>query len=131
MAQILKANLKAIGLELEIVQFPTGDIIFQKLATEGHLFDIGRIAFGVGDHTILNSIFHGGTIGQPGNGNWSYFNSTKYTVCSTGHRGSAATSATAPTASWTSGCRETRHPRFPSRSRTRSPSSPREPAVSS
>lgn len=77
MAQILRANLKAIGLELEIVQFPSGPLIFEKLATERHLFDIGRIAWG-SNQTLLNHIFHGRTIGQPDSGNYSYFNSTKY-----------------------------------------------------
>jgi len=77
-AQVLQRNLKAIGLDLEIVTFP-GTLIFEKLATEGHLFDIGRIAFGHSvDPSWFSGIFDGRTIGTAGNGNWSYFNSRKY-----------------------------------------------------
>jgi peptide/nickel transport system substrate-binding protein len=46
-AQILKANLKAIGLDLEIKQFPTS-VLFAKLETPGEPYDIGRIRFVVG-----------------------------------------------------------------------------------
>lgn len=77
-AQVLQQSLKAIGIEVEIVQFP-GLLFTDKLATEGHLFDIGRIAFGHGpDPSWFTGIFDGRTIGQSGNSNWSYFNSAKY-----------------------------------------------------
>jgi peptide/nickel transport system substrate-binding protein len=78
-AQILQRNLKAIGLELEIKAFP-GLLLFQKLATVGEPFDIGRVRFisGRPDPSLLNDIFDGRTIGQPGSNNLSHFNSPKY-----------------------------------------------------
>jgi peptide/nickel transport system substrate-binding protein len=78
-AQILQKNLKAIGLTLEIKAFPNF-VLFQKLATRGEPFDIGRIRFFSTrpDPEILNDSFDGRGIGQPDNSNWSYFNSPKY-----------------------------------------------------
>ena len=80
-AQVLQQNLRQIGLELEITKFP-GQLLFEKLATRGEPFDIGRVGFGnlegPLDPSVLNEIFHGGTIGQPDNINLSYFNSPKY-----------------------------------------------------
>jgi ABC-type transport system substrate-binding protein len=76
-AQVLQQNLKAIGLDVEIQQFP-GGTLFPKLNTLGEPFDIGRIAWSADDPSLLNLLFHGRTIGQPGNINWSYFNSPKY-----------------------------------------------------
>jgi ABC-type transport system substrate-binding protein len=76
-AQILQRNLKAIGLELEIKTPPD---LFGKLATPGEPFDLGRVRwFGGGSPSTLNFWFDGRTIGQSGNGNFSYFNSPKYT----------------------------------------------------
>jgi ABC-type transport system substrate-binding protein len=78
-AQILRRNLAAIGLELEIKTFP-GQLLFEKLGTRGEPFDIGRVRWlsSLPDPVILNDIFDGRTIGQPENINWSYFNSAKY-----------------------------------------------------
>jgi len=77
-AQVLQHNLKAIGLEVEIVQFP-GQLLFEKLATDEKFFDIGRIQWGHSpDPSWFSFIFDGRTIGQLGNQNWSYFNSRKY-----------------------------------------------------
>jgi ABC-type transport system substrate-binding protein len=76
--QILKDNLKKIGLEVDIVQFPA-PVLFQKLQTPGEPFDIGWIGWlGISDNFFLNFLFDGRTIGEPGFGNWSYFNSRKY-----------------------------------------------------
>ncbi len=76
MAQVLRDNLKAIGLDVEIKQLPN---LFEKLATPGEGFDIGRFRwFGARDPASLNFMFDGRTIGQPGFGNWSYFDSLKY-----------------------------------------------------
>lgn len=76
--QILQQNLKAIGIELEVVQFP-GLLLFEKLATDGALFDIGRVGFlHSPDPAWISDVFDGRTIGQPGNSNFSYFNSPKY-----------------------------------------------------
>jgi peptide/nickel transport system substrate-binding protein len=78
-AQILKRNLEAIGLDLEVKTFP-GQLLFQKLHTRGEPFDIGRIRFIAPrpDPSFLNDIFDGRTIGRAGSNNLSYFNSSKY-----------------------------------------------------
>ena len=77
-AEILKRNLQAIGLELEVKQFPAG-LILGKLATPGEPWDIGRVLYFVPpDPGYLNSLFDGRTIGQPESANCSSFNSPKY-----------------------------------------------------
>ena len=77
-AQVLQQNLKAIGLAVEIMQFPR-PLIFEKLAGGGKDFDIGRIAWNHSpDPSWFAAIFDGRTIGQAGNLNWSYFNSRTY-----------------------------------------------------
>jgi peptide/nickel transport system substrate-binding protein len=79
-AKILQANLRMIGIDVEIVDFP-GLLIFDKLANGKNEFDIGRIGWGSvtgpTDPSLL-TIFDGRTIGTPGNQNWSYFNSPQY-----------------------------------------------------
>ena len=78
LGQILKRNLKAIGLELEIKQFP-GALRFEKMATPGEPFDLARVSWFVPlDPSYLNDLFDGRTIGQPSFINYSYFNSPKY-----------------------------------------------------
>ncbi len=75
-AQILQQNLKAIGIELEVRSVPA---LFERLATPGEPFDFGRLRlFGRITPTSLHNLFDGRTIGQPGFGNWSYFDSPKY-----------------------------------------------------
>jgi peptide/nickel transport system substrate-binding protein len=77
MAQILQRNLKAIGLELEVKQFPGG--LFDRLGTPGEPFDLGRVRWFVGpDPSYLNALFDGRTIGQADSLNYSYFDSPKY-----------------------------------------------------
>lgn len=76
-AQILERNLRAIGLELETVQFPA-PLLFEKLATDRGGFDIGWIGWGMGGPEAIGGIHDGRTIGQPGNQNWSYFDSPTY-----------------------------------------------------
>ncbi len=54
---------------------------FSKLATVGEPFDIGDVGSsgpGARDPTVLNYLFDGRTIGEPGFGNLSYFDSPKY-----------------------------------------------------
>jgi ABC-type transport system substrate-binding protein len=75
-ARVLQLNLKPIGIDVEIVSFP-GQLIFEKLANGRSEFDIGRVAWGTGNPSILH-IFDGRTIGSPDNINWSYFDSPKY-----------------------------------------------------
>jgi ABC-type transport system substrate-binding protein len=77
-AEILKQNLAAIGIELEIQRFPTA-LLFQKLATPGEPFDIGRVNWsGFVDPGLLGFLFDGRTIGRPNFGNWSYFDSPTF-----------------------------------------------------
>lgn len=76
-AEILKQNLAAIGIELEIQRFPLA-LLFQKLATPGEPFDIGRVSWGFDDPGDFRFLFDGRTIGQPDSGNWSYFDSPTF-----------------------------------------------------
>jgi len=78
-AQVLEQSLKAIGLAVEVVPFPSQQLLYDKLATDSAGFDIGRVQWGHSpDPSWFSSIFDGRTIGQPGNQNYSYFNSPKY-----------------------------------------------------
>jgi ABC-type transport system substrate-binding protein len=75
-AQILRQNLKQIGLEVEVKQFPGS--LFAELSTPGEPFDIGRVRWFSTPTPALLSLFDGRTIGEQGNQDWSYFNSPKY-----------------------------------------------------
>jgi peptide/nickel transport system substrate-binding protein len=56
-AQILQRNLKAIGLELEVRQFPA-TLYFEKLATPGEPFDLARVGFtDLTDPVYLHTLF--------------------------------------------------------------------------
>jgi ABC-type transport system substrate-binding protein len=64
-AQILKQNLKAIGIELDIQAFPV-TLYFQKLSTPGEPWDLARVQSGhYRDPAYLNDLFHGRP-GYPG-----------------------------------------------------------------
>jgi ABC-type transport system substrate-binding protein len=77
-AQVLRQSLARIGIALEVKQFPI-QVLFEKLSTPGEPFDIGRVSWtGLTDAAFLAFLFDGRSIGQPGSGNWSYFNSTKF-----------------------------------------------------
>jgi ABC-type transport system substrate-binding protein len=77
-AQVLQHNLAAIGLEVEIVQFP-GRLLFNRLEAGAKDYDIVRIGFFHSpDPSWFTRLFDGRTIGQPGNWNLSYFNSPAY-----------------------------------------------------
>jgi peptide/nickel transport system substrate-binding protein len=79
--QVLAANLKQIGIDVQIEAFPS-PILFSRLTTPGEPFDIswlGWINFAPPGDTILNWMFDGRTIANaPNFGNLSYFNSPKY-----------------------------------------------------
>ena len=76
-ARILQQNLKAIKIDVEIVAFP-GTLIFDKLKYARDEFDIGRVAWGSGNPSVLH-IFDGRTLASPdSNNNWSYFDSPKF-----------------------------------------------------
>lgn len=78
-AQIVKQDLKRIGLDVEIVSFPPG-IYFDKLANVTEPFDMAWVGWltNAPDPGLLNDLFDGSHIGTPGNANWSYFNSKKW-----------------------------------------------------
>jgi peptide/nickel transport system substrate-binding protein len=74
-AQILRQNLRTIGIRLTVKQFPI-PLLFEKLSRPGERFDIGRISWtGLSDPGFLGFLFDGRSIGDPQSGNWSYFNS--------------------------------------------------------
>ena len=74
-SQILRQNLKKIGIRLVVKQFPI-PLLFEKLSKRGEPFDIGRISWtGLSDPGFLSFLFDGRSIGDPQSGNWSYFNS--------------------------------------------------------
>jgi oligopeptide transport system substrate-binding protein len=77
--QILRQNLRKIGIVVEIRQFP-GALYFDKLYTRGEPFDIacaGWLAL-FPDPDVLNDLFDGKKIGDRSAANNSYFNSPKY-----------------------------------------------------
>lgn len=75
---IVRDSLKKIGLDVEVKVFPF-PVLMNKLSTPGEPFDIGWIGWGgFFDPSLLSFLFDGRTIGKPGFGNWSYFNSPKY-----------------------------------------------------
>jgi peptide/nickel transport system substrate-binding protein len=78
-AQILQRNLKAIGLTLEIKQFPLS-VLFAKLDAGGEPYDIaweGWILDRDPSGTPFGC-FDGRTLAEPGNCNLSHINSPKY-----------------------------------------------------
>jgi ABC-type transport system substrate-binding protein len=79
--QILVFDLKKIGITVDVKSFPP-PLMFQKLGTVGEPFDIGWIGWAqAGDRDpggFLGGLFDGRAIGQPDNGNWSYFDSSRY-----------------------------------------------------
>lgn len=75
--QIVQRNLRPIGIDVEIMQFP-GQLLFEKLGTLGEPFDIGWIGWALSAPESIADLFDGRTIGEAGSANWSYFNSTKF-----------------------------------------------------
>ena len=73
-AEIVRQNLARIGIEVEVHRFPIG-LLFQKLATPGEPFDIGRVTWGFVDSSAVGFLFDGRAIGKPNFGNWSYYDS--------------------------------------------------------
>jgi peptide/nickel transport system substrate-binding protein len=77
-SQVVQRNLRAIGLEVEIRQFPAA-VAFDRMLAPGEPFDIGYIGyFGRNDGTFLDLLFHGRTIGKLGSANRSHFDSEVY-----------------------------------------------------
>jgi peptide/nickel transport system substrate-binding protein len=80
-AQILRDNLRKIGLGVQIQAYPF-PVLVEKLQTPGEPFDIGFIGWGFSDPDpvrFLRFLFDGRTIrNAPDFGNFSYFNSPRY-----------------------------------------------------
>jgi ABC-type transport system substrate-binding protein len=77
-AQIVRRDLKRIGLDVVIKQFPVG-VLFQKIATPGEPFDLAWIGWtGSPDPGLLDCLFNGRWIGTEGSCNYSYFNSPRF-----------------------------------------------------
>jgi peptide/nickel transport system substrate-binding protein len=79
LAQIFQQNLRAIGVDVRIRQFPL-QLMFQRLATPGEPFDLAWVGF-VGswsDPQQILGIFDGRTIGRPNSENWSYLNEPRF-----------------------------------------------------
>ncbi len=78
-AQIIKQDLKRIGLDVTIVSFPPG-IYFDRIGNPKEPFDMASVGWltNAPDPDVLNDLFDGRHIGTPGNADWSYFNSKKW-----------------------------------------------------
>jgi peptide/nickel transport system substrate-binding protein len=77
-APIVRDNLRAIGLDVEIVAIPF-PVLVEKMTTPGEPFDIGWIGWlGRGFDPTLTCFFHGREIGRPGGCNFSHMNSPRY-----------------------------------------------------
>jgi ABC-type transport system substrate-binding protein len=80
-AQIVKQDLKAIGLNVQIDTFPGGPGYFQRLANRREPFDMGWIGWQdpIPDPgSFLDGLFDGRSIGKLANQDYSYFNSPKW-----------------------------------------------------
>jgi peptide/nickel transport system substrate-binding protein len=78
-AQVLQQNLKRIGLDVRIKQFPL-QLMFQKLANPREPFDLAWVGFVApwADPQSFLGVFDGREIGLPRSENWSYLNVPKY-----------------------------------------------------
>jgi peptide/nickel transport system substrate-binding protein len=76
-AQILQQNLRQIGIELAIKQFPVPAYFALDFSKEP--YDLLRLVWIFGpDPTVLNCLFDGRTIGTSNSCNLSFFDSPKY-----------------------------------------------------
>jgi peptide/nickel transport system substrate-binding protein len=81
LVQIIKQNLKQIGLDVEVKMFPAGTAYFGRLANPAEPFDMAwyNVLYTTLDPgVVLNGLFDGAEIGKPDNGNFSYFNSPNW-----------------------------------------------------
>jgi ABC-type transport system substrate-binding protein len=81
-AQIVKADLKRIGIDVTIKEFP-GPVMFQKIFTPREPWDLTFLGW-FPDYFdpagSLNSLFDGSNVPKAGSygSNWAYFNSPRY-----------------------------------------------------
>jgi peptide/nickel transport system substrate-binding protein len=79
-AQIVQANLKEIGVDVEIKQFDRA-VQFSKEGTKGEPFDIGFEGWQADyadPYDFINILLFGGNIGPKNNQNFSYFDDPTY-----------------------------------------------------
>ena len=79
-AQIVKRNLAAIGIEVEIRKFSVDDL-YNRVPKRGEPFDIMLTPWLVDypdPFDVLNLLFAGDFIGQPQAGNWGRFDDPVY-----------------------------------------------------
>jgi ABC-type transport system substrate-binding protein len=79
-AQLIQQNLKAIGIDVSIKQFPR-NVQFAKEGIRGEPFDIadeGWIADYPDPYDFINKLLDGRTIQEANNVNFSYFNDPAY-----------------------------------------------------
>jgi peptide/nickel transport system substrate-binding protein len=79
-AQLVQSNLKAIGIDVEIKQFPR-NVQFTKEGNREEPFDIadeGWVADYPDGYSFINKLLDGRTIQKTGNVNFSYFNDPEY-----------------------------------------------------
>jgi len=79
-ALIVKANLKEIGIDVQIKQFPTA-VKEAKIATRGEPFDLSNVRVDVAwvdPYEYVNLLLDGRTVQATGNTNRSYFSSPHY-----------------------------------------------------
>jgi peptide/nickel transport system substrate-binding protein len=79
-AQLIQSNLKAIGIDVEIKQWPR-NVQFAKQGTKGEPFDIadeGWIADYPDPYDFINKLLDGRAIQATNNVNFSYFNDPEF-----------------------------------------------------
>jgi YVTN family beta-propeller protein len=79
-AQVVQANLKPIGIDLEVRYFPAGELLQQRVTTRGEPFDAATVGWGADypDPANFLNLFYGRSIGPRGNDNYSYFDDPSY-----------------------------------------------------
>jgi len=79
-AQIIKTDLKAIGIDVEVNAFPL-NVLFGKIATRGEPFDLATVGWAA-DYPdpadFLNLLLDGHSINDKDNVNFAYFNEPRY-----------------------------------------------------
>src|SRR5262249_21064420 len=81
LAQIVKANLAKIGLDVEVRTFPFNGTYIQKVLAPGEPFDIAWWGWGADYNdpsAFIDELFDGRQIGNPSSVNASHFDSPKY-----------------------------------------------------
>jgi len=84
-AQVIQANLKPIGIDLEVKTFPVG-VVFDRVGKRGEPYDAAIVGWTADypDPADVLNLLHGPSIGPKDNNspwsnlNWSYFDHPSY-----------------------------------------------------